>query len=125
LGVENPSAIKKLLYSNKDTGGLAMEQDSENRRSYRHTGKLPLEFDSGKGVTKDYSGSGVFFETDKSFSPGQKIEFSIYLQDISADLPRYMRCSGEIVRVESKGEKIGVAATIKEYSFTDLPHYLS
>jgi hypothetical protein len=100
-----------------------MEKGAENRRAHRHKGKLPIEYDDGKGITRDYSGSGVFFETDKYFSPGQKIELSICLRDINMDIPRYMRCSGEIVRVESKGEKIGVAVTITAYSFTELPHY--
>lgn len=102
-----------------------MEQGPEQRRSYRHLGELPVEFSSGKGISRDYSGSGIFFETDKTFSPGQMIEFSIVLNDINPNVPRYLRCSGEIVRVEDNGQKIGVAATINTYSFTDLPHYLS
>ena len=102
-----------------------MEQVSEQRRSDRHVGELPVEFGGGKGITRDYSGSGVFFETDKNFSPGQMIDFSIMLKDINPDLPRYLRCSGEIVRVDDNGQKIGVAATIKTYSFTELPHCLS
>jgi hypothetical protein len=102
-----------------------MDQGAEQRRSDRHAGELPVEFGSGRGLTRDYSSSGIFFETDKTFSPGQTIEFSIVLSGIDSNLPKYLRCSGEIIRVEEKGQKIGVAATIKTYSFTDLPHYLS
>jgi hypothetical protein len=102
-----------------------MENGSEKRLSYRHVGKLPVEFKGGEGITRDYSGSGIFFETDKTFSPGQTIEFSIMLRGIDPDAPRYMRCSGEIVRIEDNGQKIGVAATIKTYSFTDFPSGLS
>lgn len=102
-----------------------MGEGSEQRRADRRAGELPVEFGRGKGITRDYSSSGIFFETDKTFSPGQTIEFSIVLSDINPNLPKYLRCSGEIVRVEEKGEKIGVAATIKTYSFTDVPHYLS
>jgi hypothetical protein len=93
---------------------------SELRREPRHQGKLPVELESGKGVTRDFSGSGVFFETDRSFSPGQLIEFSLVLEHIDPDRPVRLKCRGEIVRVEESGQKIGVAAAINSYTFEEL-----
>ena len=94
---------------------------SEQRQEPRHQGKLPVELESGKGITRDFSGSGVFFETDRSFSPGQPIEFSIVLEHIDPDRPVRLKCRGEIIRVEESGQKIGVAAAINSYTFEAFP----
>ena len=92
----------------------------EGRREPRHRGKLPVELESGKGVTRDFSGSGVFFETEKSFSLGQSIEFTIVLEHIDPGHPIRLNCRGKIVRVEEKGQKIGVAASIQSYTFEEI-----
>ena len=90
---------------------------SEKSRATRHKGALPVELKEGKGITRDFSSSGIFFETDKSFTPGQSIEFTIMLEYVGPKGPVSMKCRGEIVRVEESGPKIGVAATISSYSF--------
>lgn len=92
---------------------------SEQRREPRHSGNLPVELESGEGVTRDFSGSGVFFETDRSFSPGQPIEFTMVLEHIDPVSPVRLKCRGEIIRVEKSGEKIGVAAAIHSYTFEE------
>jgi hypothetical protein len=92
-------------------------EKKEKPRAPRYKGKLPVEFESGKGFTRDFSASGIFFETDRSFSLGQPIEFTLFLEHIDAAGPIRMKCLGEIVRVEGNGNKIGVAATINSYSF--------
>ncbi|MFH1843871.1 MAG: PilZ domain-containing protein, partial [bacterium] len=68
-------------------------------------------------ITRDFSSSGIFFETDKSFTPGQAIEFTMVLEHVDPQGPVRLKCIGEIIRVEEIGQKIGVAATIKSYSF--------
>jgi len=95
-------------------------KESEKRRAPRHRGKLPVKLTDGKGVTRDFSSSGIFFETDRSFSLGQPIEFTIMLEYADPAGPIRMKCRGEIVRVEESGQKIGVAATIDSYSFEEL-----
>ena len=35
-------------------------KESEERREPRHRGKLPVELESGKGITRDFSGSGGY-----------------------------------------------------------------
>jgi hypothetical protein len=90
---------------------------NERQRAPRYKGKLPVEFESGKGFTRDFSASGIFFEADRLFSLGQPIEFTLFLEHIDAAGPVRMKCMGEIVRVEENGKKIGVAATINSYSF--------
>jgi hypothetical protein len=93
---------------------------TEERREPRHRGKLQVELESGKGVTRDFSGSGVFFETDRSFTTGQLIEFILVLEHIDPERPVRVKCQGEIVRVEENGQKIGVAAAINSYTFEEI-----
>ena len=96
-----------------------MVKVSEQRRAPRHSGKLPVELESGKGLTRDFSDSGIFFETEKSFTPGQPIEFTIVLEHIDPERPVRLKCKGKIIRVEGKGQKIGVAASIQSYTFEE------
>ena len=100
-------------------GEMAVKE-SEKRRATRHQGKLPVKLKDAKGITRDFSSSGIFFETDKSFTPGQPIEFTIMLEYADPAGPIRMKCRGEIVRVEESGQKIGVAATIDSYAFEEM-----
>ena len=75
----------------------------------------------GIGITSDFSSSGICFETDRSFSVGQPIEFNIILEYVDPAGPIQVTCRGEIVRVEENGHKIGVAATVDSYTFQELP----
>jgi hypothetical protein len=94
--------------------------NSEKRRVPRQQVKLPVELEGAKGITRDFSSSGIFFETDKSFTPGQPVKFTIVLEYVDLKGPIRMKCRGEILRVEKSGQKIGVAATINSYSFEEL-----
>jgi hypothetical protein len=100
--------------------GELMVMESEKRRVPRHLGALPVELEGGKSLTRDFSTSGIFFETDRSFSPGQPIEFTIVLEYADPAGPIQMKCRGEIVRVEESGHKIGVAATMDSVEFEAL-----
>ena len=77
---------------------------------------VPIELGDGVGVTRDLCTSGVFFTCERGFTPGSQISFTIVLDAMNADKPLRLRCSGEVVRIESLGESVGVAATISEYT---------
>ena len=94
-------------------------KESEKRVAPRFESAVPVVTECGKGICRDLSSSGVFFETDASFAPGQSIEFEIYLEHLYPDHPVCVKCKGSIVRVEKKGQKIGVATTIDSYSIVD------
>jgi hypothetical protein len=95
---------------------------SERRKATRFKGNLPVEFDKGKGVTRDFSTSGVYFVADQSFAPAEPIEFVMNLEHSGlAPLVR-VRFVGEIVRVEPAGEKTGVAVAVSSYGFEGLQH---
>jgi hypothetical protein len=90
---------------------------NEQRQAQRYKVKMPVDFESGKGITRDFSASGIFFETDKSFSVGQNIEFSILMDHIDSTGPVQVKCLGKIVRIEKSGKMIGIAAAINSYAF--------
>jgi hypothetical protein len=91
----------------------------EARVATRYKADVPVLAGGGQGVARDLSSSGVFFETDGSFTAGQPIEFSIVLEHLYPDRPVRLNCKGSIVRVEQKGKKVGVATTIDSYTIED------
>ena len=92
---------------------------SEARESPRFPGALPVITGSSKGITRNLSSSGILFETDDFFFPGQAREFLIVLEYLYPDRPAFIQCGGAIVRVEKNGKKTCVAATIDSYSIID------
>ena len=88
------------------------------RREERLSAALPVDLDAGTGVTLDVSASGIFFETDVNYRPGSGITFTVQLDGPSGKL--LMKCQGEIVRVEQRGEKVGVAVKIGASKFEPL-----
>jgi hypothetical protein len=68
--------------------------------------------DSLTGTTRDVSASGIFFEADCRFAKGSSIRFTI---DIEAPAGRMaLDCQGEIIRVEERADRVGVAVRILE-----------
>ena len=83
------------------------------RAQQRVSAVLPVKVDGrAAGVTRDISPSGIFFETDLDMAGGSTIHFTLEFDNPSGKL--LLECSGEIVRVEKAGGKIGVAAKIVE-----------
>lgn len=90
-----------------------MESTGAKRiRENRVVAALPVSLDGGAGITRDVSASGVFFETDMRYAPGSEISFSIELHGPAGKM--MLRCQGQIMRVEDRGGKVGVAAKIIE-----------
>jgi hypothetical protein len=83
------------------------------RTQQRVSAVLPVNVEGHvAGMTRDISPSGIFFETDMEMTSGSSIHFALEFDNPSGKL--LLRCSGEIVRVERAGGKIGVAAKIIE-----------
>ncbi len=81
------------------------------RQEERISVARPVRLDRGVGVTRNVSASGVFFETDVDHAPGSKISFAIELDGPQGE-KLMLKCQGEIVRVEHRDGKVGVAAKI-------------
>jgi hypothetical protein len=84
----------------------------EPRKEDRKRERLPVKVlnDETKGITRDLSPSGVFFETDKDYEVGSIITMTI---DLESPPGTRLRCVGTIVRVERRGSKVGVAIHMK------------
>jgi hypothetical protein len=89
----------------------------DRRKAPRFRVALPVELPEGAGVTRDLSVCGVFLETDCVFALGEVIEFALVLRYVDPNRPVRLQCRGQVVRVEPRGESIGVALAITEYRF--------
>jgi len=96
---------------------IRLVKKSEKQRATRHRGATLIELKDGIGITRDFSSTGIFFKTDKSFTKGQPIDFMIVLENVDPDRLVRVKCRGEIVRIEESGQKIGVAVAISSYNF--------
>jgi hypothetical protein len=85
--------------------------ERDNRKEERVPAAWRVDLDSGGvGTTRDVSASGIFFEGDASYACGTSIEFSIDINTPGG--PMILRCRGEVVRVERRDTKVGVAVRI-------------
>ena len=89
----------------------------DRRGANRLKGRLPLELNGGIGFTRDFSSSGIFFETDRPFAIGEPVEFCIPLENLKPGELVRVQCRGKVVRVEQTEDKTGVAVTIDSYQF--------
>lgn len=89
-----------------------MRNHGEQRRALRYPLELPIEVEGAMGRTRDFSSSGVFFETGRTLAPGAPIEFSLVLGRVSPGLPLRLDCEGRIVRTVPRAGQRGVAVAI-------------
>ncbi len=85
---------------------------SDKRRDERVRATLPVSFGGVRGTTCDVSASGVFFETNASFSVGEQIRFVVEFDGPGG--PMLLRCSGAVVRTERRDQTLGVAVVLGE-----------
>lgn len=86
--------------------------DKNKRIEKRARSTLTLDLQKAKGITRDISASGIFFETDANYRLESTIDF-----EWDFDTPQgtmTLRCQGNIVRVEPRGTRVGVAVNITE-----------
>ena len=75
-----------------------------------------------KGQTRDVSFRGLYFLTDARFEAGSEIEFVLTLpKEITLAGDVYIRCFGQVVRVEPHNGRSGIAARIERYEFLPAP----
>jgi hypothetical protein len=107
-----------------------MENTIERRASRRYNMALPVtvrcEGPSGavekEARTRDVSFRGLYFLTDGEYTPGANIEFVLKLpKEVTLVSDVYIRCYGDIVRVEPNDGNRGIAARIERYEFLPNP----
>jgi PilZ domain-containing protein len=74
--------------------------------------ELRVDLAHGVGVTRNVSAGGVYFVTDQLHSPGEAADFTLTLGDLARGGSWRLRCAGTVLRVEPRGDRVGVAATI-------------
>ncbi len=104
-----------------------METTTERRASRRYTMELPVIVRSSmarpgpwrnKPAPGDVSFRGLYFRTDGEYQPGAQIEFVLKLpKEVTMVGDVFIRCYGDVVRVEPNNGDLGIAARIERYEF--------
>lgn len=83
----------------------------------RFATELPVEIDGVRGVTRNISATGVYFETHAAQTPGSRVRFTVevIVQGEKTKVP----CEGEVVRVDHNRGRMGVAAKLEKSFFSD------
>lgn len=89
---------------------------NERRRAERVPIAIPIDFGNGSGMTRDMSGLGIYFSTDKPFEVGMELDFRLFVQDAVR-----VRCKGRVVRVVPERDGYGVGITIDSYELDETP----
>jgi len=92
---------------------------SERRRAHRHQAALPVEWESGRGVTRDVSIDGVYFEAEQAPADAlADVILSVLIEDAFPDVAARFQCRGTVVRVEMEEDgKYGVAVHFTSIDF--------
>lgn len=83
------------------------QQVKEKRRQERVGAALPVKAGRALGVTRDVSASGMFLETDTSYTVGSAVNIALSLATPWGKV--MVQSRGKIVRLERHDKKIGVA----------------
>ena len=93
------------------------EAPVERRRMPRYPVSLAIETERGKGLTRDISASGIYFESEQPYTAGARIHFALVLE-YSEPMPLRLSCTGQVLRVDTHGNTFRVAASITSHSIT-------
>jgi Tfp pilus assembly protein PilZ len=70
-----------------------------------------VQLNDGIGTTCDISTSGIFFETENTYSIGETIRLFLNFEHET------LQCEARVVRVEPRNGQFGVAVELKSYVF--------
>lgn len=95
-------------------------ENKERRKEERVAVSLPVSMKNTAEVTRDISPSGVYFEANTPFVIGERIGFVIEFNNPGGNL--ILKCNGEIIRVENRNSKVGVAVKFLESIMESIPY---
>lgn len=90
---------------------------SRKRKAVRYQGKIPLEVKQGMGCTRNFSTSGLYFETDQGLAIGEQLEVVMLLEHTGLVPGCRIRYQGEVLRMEPQDKKFGIAFAVISYTF--------
>ena len=88
------------------------QRRTQKRREELVAASLPVALANASGMTRDVSATGIFFETEAQYSKGNTIDLTVELNTPAGKLQ--LKCQGEIVRVEQRDTRVGVAVKITD-----------
>ena len=92
-----------------------MNEHPTDRRQQRYSLSVPVEFGGSRGITRNVSLGGNYFETAAcEVAPGTAIHFALMFAHEN-QVPMRLDCEGTVVRVEELSGGRGIAATIDCY----------
>ena len=91
----------------------------QERGADRFDTELPVEMSGVKGLTRNISATGVYFETQASQEPGSRVNFTVEVT-VRGEVLKLV-CEGEVVRVDKKDGVVGIAAKLGRSFFTNVP----
>lgn len=87
-----------------------MDGFQEKRHEERFMLEMPVLLESGSGMSRDISESGIYFTTTRQLVPGEGVKFSVRLDHLHVRLD----CVGQVLRIEAVDGIFGVAASIRQ-----------
>jgi hypothetical protein len=94
-----------------------MSHIDEKRAWERIQVEVPVYIGDEKATARDVSWTGIYFLADQSFAEGGLLNFSLGLSYALPGHPIKLDCQGEVIRIEQRGEKFGVAAKIHNFQY--------
>ena len=88
---------------------------SEKRSSERIHVEIPVHIGQAESVSRDVSWAGIYFISDHLFAEEGDFYFSLDLDYALPGKSIRVGCHGEVVRVERRGRKFGIAAKINDF----------
>jgi hypothetical protein len=82
----------------------------DQRNAVRFDSSLPVRLSGSAGETVNISAQGIYFETDVQQRVGSLVNFTVEFT-LYGEKHRLL-CEGKVVRVETQGERVGVAARL-------------
>jgi hypothetical protein len=89
----------------------------EKMSSVRLQVEIPVYIGQEETITRDVCYSGVYFLTDQSFVVGDDLNFLLEFPYALPGKKNKLDCQGEVVRVEQRGKKLGIAVKINNSQY--------
>lgn len=94
-----------------------MTDSMQKRATERIEVEVPVHLETGSGISRNVSLSGIYFLTDQTFEEGKRFRFTIEFEFAIPGRPIHLDCTAQVLRMEHQGEKLGIAARIDDLTY--------
>src|SRR5438445_11885134 len=117
LAVNSRGQWRALMDKENGAGVTERRQASRIRVVLPVDVMLPEQSETRRGITRDVSASGMFYETEHVLPFGEQIRVVLLFKQGLPEVPLRVLCEGRVVRVEPREGKAGVAVVFTSYRF--------